>query len=55
MFELSTIENGWDVIEQLNNRIPFCDYCREEIYEFDWESHFKNDKCVSNFVLKKTK
>lgn len=53
--ELSTIENGWDVIEQLNNRIPFCDYCREEIYEFDWESHFKNDKCVSNFVLKKTK
>lgn len=51
--ELATIKNGWDVIEQLNNRIPFCDYCREEIEEFDWESHFKNDKCVSNFVLKK--
>lgn len=53
--ELSTIEDGWNVIEQLNNRIPFCDYCREEIYEFDWESHFKNDKCLSNFILKKTK
>lgn len=53
--ELSTVQNGWDVIEQLNNRIPFCDYCREEIEEFDWESHFKNDKYVSNFVLKKIK
>lgn len=53
--ELLTIEDGWNVTEQLNNRIPFCDYCREEIYEFDWESHFKNDKCLSNFILKKTK
>lgn len=53
--DISNIKNGWDMIEQLNDRIPFCDYCREEIYEFDWESQFKNDKCVSNFVLKKTK
>lgn len=53
--ELSSIDDGWDALEKLNNRIPFCDYCREEVYEFDWESNFKNDDNISHFVLKKQK
>lgn len=31
--ELKKLSNGWEAIEQLNNSIPFCDYCSEDVLE----------------------
>lgn len=52
--ELDDIKDGWDAIDKLNGDIPFCQYCRDELYEFDWENGHINDD-FSSFVLKKTK
>ena len=51
--ELKNISNGWEAIEQLNNSIPFCDYCCEEVLDFSWESGHKNDNDVYQYILKK--
>ena len=51
---LDDIENGWDAIDKLNGDIPFCQYCRNELYEFEWESGHTNDD-FNSFVLQKKK
>lgn len=51
---LDDIENGWDAIDKLNGDIPFCQYCRDELYEFKWESSHINDD-FDSYVLKKIK
>ena len=51
---LDEIENGWDAIDKLNGDIPFCQYCRDKLYEFEWESGHKNDD-FDSYVLKKIK
>lgn len=53
--ELDKITNGWDVIDRLNKKIPFCDYCSINDFEFDWKGYHKNDKDISGYVLKKAK
>ena len=53
--ELSAISSGWDAIKKLNNSTPFCNYCGENITEFDWEGFHKNDKEIDGYVLKKKK
>lgn len=30
--------SGWEIIRFLNNVIPFCKYCRDEVIKFKWES-----------------
>lgn len=50
---LNDIENGWDAIDKMNKPIPFCDYCREYLEEFKWESNHKNDNDGSSYILKK--
>lgn len=52
---LSNITNGWEAIERLNNSTPFCNYCSENIYEFDWEGYHKKDKDIGGYILKKKK
>lgn len=52
--ELSEIVDGWEAIEKMNNDIPFCEYCREYLYEFEWEANHKNDKDYSSYTLKKS-
>ena len=51
--ELDKITNGWDAIDKLNGKTPFCDYCREQQEFFDWKSSKKNDPNIDSFVLKK--
>lgn len=51
--EIDKIIDGWDTIEKLNKKIPFCDYCQQEDYEFDWEGCKKNDDNKYNFILRK--
>ena len=51
--ELSSIVDGWEVINQLNDKIPFCDYCSEMLYEFNWEGNCKNDRDIYSYILKK--
>lgn len=51
--ELKDIVNGWDAIEKMNGDIPFCEYCREYLDEFNREAHHKNDNDYSSYVLKK--
>ena len=51
---LDNIKDGWDAIDKLNGDIPFCQYCRDELYEFEWESGHTNDD-LNSYVLKKTK
>lgn len=51
---LDNIKDGWDAIDKLNGDIPFCQYCRDELYEFEWESGHTNDD-FNSYVLKKTK
>ena len=51
--ELKDIINGWDAIEKMNGNIPFCEYCRDYLKEFSWESHHKNDNDYSSYVLRK--
>lgn len=51
---LDEIEDGWDAIDKLNGDIPFCQYCRDELCEFEWESGHINDN-FNSYVLKKTK
>lgn len=48
------LKDGWDAIDMLNGDIPFCQYCRDELFEFDWKCGHKNDN-FDSFVLKKTK
>ncbi len=52
--ELDSIKNGWDAIEKMNGDIPFCEYCRDYIDEFEWKSGTINDE-LSSYILKKTK
>lgn len=51
--ELKDIINGWDAIEKMNGNIPFCEYCRDYLKEFNWEAHHKNDNNYSSYVLKR--
>ena len=39
--------------EKMNGDIPFCEYCREYLDEFNWEADHKNDSDYSSYVLKK--
>lgn len=52
--ELDSIENGWDAIEKMNGDIPFCEYCRDYLDEFEWKSGNRNDE-LSSYILKKSK
>ena len=47
---LDDIDDGWEAIDKLNGDIPFCQYCRDELYEFDWESGYVNDE-FSSYIL----
>ena len=47
------IKDGWDAIDYLNNPIPFCNYCSEELCRFDWQGYCKNTDNISGFILKK--
>ena len=49
---LSEITNGWEAIEQLNNSIPFCDYCRSKEQNFEWERANKAVAKLDDYVLK---
>ena len=51
---LDDIKDGWDTIDKLNGDIPFCQYCRDELYDFEWESGRINDDFHS-YVLKKNR
>ena len=51
--DLHEISDGWKAIDKLTQRIPFCDYCSELLYEFNWQGHCKGDKDISSFVLKR--
>lgn len=51
--EIDSINDGWEVISKLNNKIPFCDYCSETLHEFNWEGNHKNDKDIYSYILKK--
>ena len=37
-------------IEQLNKPIPFCNYCSEDEFEFNWEGYHKNDLDVYQYT-----
>ena len=52
--ELDNITDGWEAIDKLNGKTPFCDYCRPTQEFFDWEPHHKNEKQLDSFVLQKT-
>lgn len=52
--ELDNITDGWEAIDKLNGKTPFCDYCRQTQEFFDWEPHHKNEKQLDSFVLQKT-
>ena len=49
---LSEITDGWKAIEQLNNPIPFCDYCRSEEQNFEWKRTNKDVAKLDDYVLK---
>lgn len=51
--EIDSINDGLEVINKLNNKIPFCDYCSETLHEFNWECNHKNDKDIYSYILKK--
>lgn len=51
---LQDISDGWDAIDKLNGDIPFCQYCRSELYDFEWNFGCKDDE-FSSYVLKKIK
>ena len=51
--EIKNITDGWLAIEQLNKPIPFCNYCSENEFEFNWEGYHKNDLDVYQYILKK--
>lgn len=51
--DIREITDGWGTIEKLQDPIPFCDYCRENAVEFDWEGNKRNDSDVFSYVLKK--
>jgi hypothetical protein len=52
--KLDNITDGWEAIDKLNGKTPFCDYCRSTQEFFDWEPHHKNEKQLDSFVLQKT-
>ena len=51
--EIKNITDGWLAIEQLSKPIPFCNYCSEDEFEFNWEGYHKNDLDVYQYILKK--
>lgn len=51
--DIYSIKDGWDAIDYLNKPIPFCNYCSEELYRFDWQGYCKNTDDISGFILKK--
>ncbi len=51
--DIASVENGWQLIEKLNKKIPFCDYCSSEVYEFNWEAHHKNDNEIDGYIVRK--
>jgi len=51
--EIDSIVDGWGVIDKLNDKIPFCDYCSETLHEFNWEGNHKNDRNIQAYILKK--
>lgn len=42
--------NGWDIINYLNKRIPFCNYCSDNIIEFMWEAGCK-DAELNDYIV----
>lgn len=36
--KLSSINDGWDTIKKLSDRISFCDYCRNRVKEYEWNN-----------------
>ncbi len=51
-FNLIDIDDGWETIFQMNGDIPFCLYCRNEQYNFDWKRASKNVAKADDYVLK---
>ena len=37
-FDIFKSDDGWQLLEFLNNPIPFCRYCTNEIIDFEWEA-----------------
>ena len=48
-YKLSTINDGWGLINKLSKAIPFCKYCSDESICFKWEG-LHNDPLIEDFV-----
>ena len=47
-FKLSKVDDGWDTIKKLSDRISFCDYCRNNVKNYEWNNRLPE---LSYYIL----
>ncbi len=48
-YELTTTNNGWELIDKLSHAIPFCKYCSKRPTRFKWEG-VRKQPIIRDFV-----